>query len=131
MCLEAIWGINIQTLTCAGYDHNWVRGYDYDDDVAPLLPKGTILHIIGYMDNSPTNKNVPDPRNWQGSGNRSVANMFIDLGQQVSLTDDQFQQEMAERRAKNKGDVIIGCPLCNVPMKPAPTSSNQQRQPQE
>ena len=38
MCLEAIWGFNIQTLTCAGYDHNWVRGYTYDDDYAPLLP---------------------------------------------------------------------------------------------
>ena len=50
------------------------------------------------MDNSPTNKNVPDPRNWQGSGNRSVANMFIDLGQGVALSDDQFQKEMAERR---------------------------------
>jgi hypothetical protein len=38
---------------------------------------------------------------------------------------------MAERRAKNTGDVIIGCPLCNVPLKqakPAPTPSNQQRQ---
>ena len=32
MCLEAIWGYNIQTLTCVGYDHNWVRVYDYDDD---------------------------------------------------------------------------------------------------
>ena len=68
MCLEAIWGYNIQTLTCAGYDHNWVRGYSYAEDAAPLLPKGTILHIIGYMDNTPSNKNVPDPRNWQGSG---------------------------------------------------------------
>ena len=29
MCLEAIWGFNIQTLTCAGYDHNWVRQYQY------------------------------------------------------------------------------------------------------
>ena len=47
------------------------------------------------MDNSPTNKNVPDPRNWQGSGNRSVANMFIDLGNRVTLTDEQFQEEMA------------------------------------
>jgi hypothetical protein len=132
MCLEAIWGINIQTLTCAGYDHNWVRGYDYDDDAAPLLPKGTILHIIGYMDNSPANKNVPDPRNWQGSGNRSVANMFIDLGQQVSLTEEQFQQEMAKRREKNRSDVIIGCPLCNVPIArpPAATPSNRQRQQQ-
>ena len=68
MCLEAIWGYNIQTINCVGYDHNWVRGYDYDDDSAPLLPKDTILHIVGYMDNSPSNKNVPDPSNWQGSG---------------------------------------------------------------
>ena len=122
MCLEAIWGYNIQTLTCAGYDHNWVRGYEYADDAAPLLPKGTILHIIGFMDNSPTNKNVPDPRNWQGSGNRSVANMFIDLGQGVALSDEQFQKEMAARREKlrlTRNDVVIGCPLCMVTPAPA------------
>ncbi len=121
MCLEAIWGYNIQTLNCVGYDHNWVRGYDYTDESAPLLPKGTILHITGYMDNSPSNKNVPDPRNWQGSGNRSVANMFIDLGMRVALTDEQFQAEMAKRRADlhlTKNDVVIGCPLCMV-MPPA------------
>ncbi|MDP2321490.1 MAG: cytochrome c [Acidobacteriota bacterium] len=129
MCLEAIWGINIQTLTCAGYDHNWVRQYEYDDDHAPLLPRGTILHIIGYMDNTPNNKNIPDPRNWQGSGNRSIANMFIDLGQSVPLTDDQFQEEMAERRRKlgpNRPDVIIGCPLCNVIPPPAKPTAQQQ-----
>jgi hypothetical protein len=131
MCLEAIWGINIQTLTCAGYDHNWVRGYAYEDDVAPLLPKGTILHIIGYMDNSPANKNLPDPRNWQGSGNRSVANMFIDLGIRVTLSEEQFQAEMAERREKTKAegkDVILGCPLCMVeprPVRAAPTAASR------
>ena len=115
MCLEAIWGYNIQTLNCVGYDHNWVRGYDYTDDSAPLLPKGTILHIVGFMDNSPSNKNVPDPRNWQGSGNRSVANMFIDLGMRVALNDDQFQEEMTRRVKANPGkDVVLGCPLCGV-----------------
>ena len=125
MCLEAIWGFNIQTLTCAGYDHNWVRGYDYADDSAPLLPKGTILHIVGYMDNSPSNKNVPDSRNWQGSGNRSVANMFIDLGQGVALSDEQFKQAMIERRQSTTDDVIIGCPLCNTVQVPEKTSSVQ------
>jgi hypothetical protein len=126
MCLEAIWGYNIQTINCVGYDHNWVRGYDYTDDSAPLLPKGTILHIVGYMDNSPTNKNVPDPRNWQGSGNRSVANMFIDLGMRVALNDDQFQEEMARRREKlhlTKNDVVIGCPLCLVIPPPAKSTA--------
>ena len=127
MCLEAIWGYNIQTLSCVGYDHNWVRGYSYTDDAAPLLPKGTILHIIGYFDTTAANKNVPDPRNWSGSGNRSITNMFIDLGNRVSLTDAQFQEEMARRVTANPGrDIILGCPLCGAVAKQAPTTQNQQ-----
>jgi hypothetical protein len=119
MCLEAIWGYTIETLSCVGYDHNWVRGYPYTEDAAPLLPKGTILHITGYMNNTDTNPNVPDPRNWQGSGNRSVTNMFIDLGIRVTMTDEQFQEAMAERRQRlNLGpnDHVIGCPLCLAPL---------------
>ena len=117
MCLEAIWGHNIETSQCVGYDHNWVKQYIYADDYAPLLPKGTILHIIGWLDTTPGNRNVADPRNWSGGGRRSVANMFIDLGLAYELTDEQFEQEMAERRAQlrlTKNDHVIGCPLCQV-----------------
>ncbi|MFM1895204.1 MAG: hypothetical protein RLZZ385_278, partial [Pseudomonadota bacterium] len=32
MCLEAIWGYTVETLSCVGYDHNWVRGYPFEDD---------------------------------------------------------------------------------------------------
>ena len=119
MCLEAIWGYTVETLSCVGYDHNWVRGYPYAEDAAPLLPKGTILHIVGYMNNSETNPNVPDPRNWQGSGNRSVTNMFIDLGIRVTMTDEQFHEAMAERREAldlGPNDHVIGCPLCGAPL---------------
>jgi len=115
MCLEAIWGNQIETLACSGYDHNWVKQYTFEDDYAPLLPKGTILHMIGYMDNIASNPNVVDARNWSGSGNRSVTNMFLHLGQSVELTDEQFVQEMAERRERlglTKNDHLIGCPLC-------------------
>jgi hypothetical protein len=117
MCLEAIWGHNIQTLNCVGYDHNWVKQYVYDDDAAPLLPKGTIVHLIGFIDTTPVNKNIADPRNWAGGGRRSVANMFIDLGYSVSLTEEQFQAEMAKRRAlmKSRNDYDVGCPLCWAP----------------
>ena len=117
MCLEAIWGFNVETLSCVGYDHNWVRGYAFAENYQPLLPKGTVLHITGYMDNTPDNTNLSDTRNWQGSGNRSVSNMFIDLGMRLSMTDEQFQQEMADRREilkLNKNDHVIGCPLCLV-----------------
>ncbi|MCG8506002.1 MAG: hypothetical protein MI755_15465, partial [Sphingomonadales bacterium] len=119
MCLEAIWGYSVETLSCVGYDHNWVRGYPFEDDYTPLLPKGTILHITGYFDNTDANINVPDARNWQGSGNRSVTNMFIDLGIRVSMTDEQFLEEMEKRRNNlNLGpnDHVIGCPLCLVPL---------------
>ena len=114
MCLEAIWGINVQTLSCVGYDHNWVHQYVFEDDAAPLLPKGTIVHLVGFLDTTAANKNLADTRNWAGGGRRSVANMFIDLGYSVALTDEQFNAEMAKRRAnmKSRNDYDIGCPLC-------------------
>jgi len=117
MCLEAIWGHNIDTLNCVGYDHNWVKQYVYADDAAPLLPKGTIVHLIGFLDTTPANRNPADPRNWAGGGRRSIANMFIDLGYSVALTEEQFQAEMAKRRSnmKNRNDYDIGCPLCWAP----------------
>ncbi len=117
MCLEAIWGFNVETLSCVGYDHNWVRTYTFEDDHQPLLPAGTVLHITGYMNNTEENFNIPDPRNWQGSGNRSVANMFIDLGMRLQMTQEQFEEEMAIRRERlNLGpnDHVIGCPLCQL-----------------
>jgi hypothetical protein len=117
MCLEAIWGINRFMLNCVGYDHNWVKQYLYEDDAAPLLPKGTILHIIGFLDTRTENPNLADTRNWAGGGRRSVSSMFIDLGQSARLTEEQFQAEMAERRAKmrDKNEYDIGCPLCWAP----------------
>ena len=119
MCLEAVWGHQVETLSCVGYDHNWVRSYHYEDFAAPLLPAGTILHITGYMNNTETNPNIPDPRNWQGSGNRSVQNMFIDLGLKVDLTEEQFLEAMEERRQVldlGPNDHVIGCPLCGAPL---------------
>jgi hypothetical protein len=116
MCLEAVWGTTVQTLNCAGYDHNWVRVYKYADDAAPLLPKGTILHLTGYFNNSPSNSNVPDPRNWSGSGHRSVDNMFINLMQAVYLDDEEFASAVAEREAmhESNGGLDIGCVLCGL-----------------
>jgi hypothetical protein len=80
------------------------------------------------MNNTETNPNVPDPRNWQGSGNRSVTNMFIDLGMRVKMDDEQFFEEMENRRQTlNLGpnDHVIGCPLCLAPLV-APVNSTDE-----
>ncbi len=118
MCLEAIWGGNIQQLNCAKYDHNWVTTYVYADDAAPLLPKGTIVHLIGWIDTTSANKNLADIRNWVGSGRRSVASMFLDINDSVALTDEQFLAEMVKRKQalKGKNDWDLGCPLCQAPI---------------
>ena len=129
MCIEAIWGHNQLTLNCVGYDHNWVKQYVYEDHAAPLLPKGTILHVIGFVDTTTGNQNIADARNWAGGGRRSVSNMFIDLGYSVELTEEQFQMEMAERRAgmKSRNEYDVGCPLCWAP--PVPVTEDGKTRP--
>jgi hypothetical protein len=129
MCIEAIWGHNQFTLNCVGYDHNWVKQYVYEDHAAPLLPKGTILHVIGFLDTTSDNPNLADSRNWAGGGRRSVSNMFIDLGYSVELSEEQFQAEMAERRAlmKDRNDYDVACPLCWAPALVSGGSSGNNR----
>jgi hypothetical protein len=134
MCLEMTWGFKTETLSCVGYDHNWVRTYVFEDMYQPLVPPGAILHIRGYMNNSETNPNVADSRNWQGAGNRSLANMFIDLGERVTMTEEQFEKEVRERveyHGLTKNDYMIGCPLCLAIVEtpgPTPTTATSSQQ---
>ena len=131
MCLDAIWENTAETLTCAGYNHSWVRVYTYADDAAPLLPKGTILRGTGYFDTTPVNKNVADSRNWTGVGHRTMDNMSITILSGIYLTDEEFAQEMATRRERlglPERETVIGCPLCGYVdgfrnMKKKPTAN--------
>ena len=124
MCLEATYGSRVETLNCSGYDHNWVKTYAYQENAAPLLPRGTILKVTGYFDNTPANRNVVDPRNWSGLGHRSIDNMLVMIAQGVNLTDEQFAQEIATRRTAlnlTEGQNVPGCPLCAFATPPRPT----------
>ena len=117
MCLEAIWGFNIQTLTCAGYDHNWVRGYDYDDDHAPLLPRAPSSTSSATWTTRRPTRTCPIRATGRAPATARSPTCSSTSGMGLSLTDEQFQAEMAKRREKMKQkqqDVFIGCPLCNV-----------------
>jgi hypothetical protein len=87
-------------MNCASYNHNWVKIYSYADDAAPLLPAGTIVHVIGWYDNSAKNPRNMEPRNWKGFGNRSIDDMMINIGKYISLTEEEFKAELAARKAK-------------------------------
>ena len=114
MCLEAIYppDANVhnyrlsprrEVLSCAGYDHNWAKVYVYQDDYAPLLPKGAVLHLTGWYDNSAKNRNVVDPRNWKGHGERSIDDMFVLLAKFTFLSDEQFAEITSDREAGRQG----------------------------
>jgi mono/diheme cytochrome c family protein len=100
-CVEAIYP-NLQTemLSCAKFNFGWALVYNYADDAAPLVPAGTILHIISIHDNSISNKGNPDPKNWAGNGNRTIDEMAFSWMSWFNLTNDEYNQEVAARRAQ-------------------------------
>jgi mono/diheme cytochrome c family protein len=100
MCVEALHPSGYQeTLNCAGYNHNWVKVYHYEDDVAPLLPKGTVIKVTAWYDNTSKNPRVADPRNWKGWGSRSIDDMLFLLSRVIWLTDSEYEAELAQRRS--------------------------------
>ena len=46
-CLELIYPNGpTEMISCAHFNYNWHLIYNYADDVAPLVPAGTLLHVI-------------------------------------------------------------------------------------
>ena len=102
MTLEAI-NLDNSVTTISSTDHfdfNWHIAYVYRDDVAPLLPAGTVLHAIGVHDNTSANRRNPDPSMWAGYGERSVDDMLQLRLAVVYLDDAEYQAQVAERKTK-------------------------------
>jgi hypothetical protein len=91
------------------FDFNWHVSYLYADEVAPLLPAGTVLHIIGTHDNTVANRRNPDPAMWAGFGERSVDDMLQLWINVVGLDQAEFDRLVAERKVKGL-DPITGAP---------------------
>jgi mono/diheme cytochrome c family protein len=107
MCAAAIYPDGRQEmLSCAGYNHAWVKTYAYDDDYAPLLPTGTIVHVMAWYDNTSKNPRVVDPRNWRGLGHRSIDDMFIFLSRWIIYTEEEFKEQVAAREAKLRKNTL-------------------------
>lgn len=71
--------------------------YVFADDVAPLLPAGTVLMVTSWHDNRAENPNNPDPRQWVGWGDRKVDEMAIQWMDLTYLEQETFNRLVAER----------------------------------
>ena len=58
------------------FQFNWHINYVYADDVAPLLPPGTLVRVSAWHDNTAANRFNPDPNQWVGWGQRSYDEMY-------------------------------------------------------
>lgn len=82
------------------FNFNWMTNYIYADDAAPVFPKGTVIHVTAWYDNTRNNKNNPDPEQWVGYGDRTVDEMAHAWMNVVYLNDDEYKALLAERKAK-------------------------------
>ena len=80
------------------FDFNWHVNYVYADDAAPVLPKGTIIKLTAWHDNTAANRANPDPTQWVGWGQRSFDDMYHAHVNVVYLTDEDYEQIIEERR---------------------------------
>ncbi len=106
MSIEAIYPDGRQEMLSRvnNFQWNWHINYVYEEDVAPLLPKGTTLVITAWHDNTADNPTNPDYRQWVGWGDRTVdemAHLWVDV---TYLEQEEFDRLVAERKAKEETD---------------------------
>jgi hypothetical protein len=97
-----------QILSYVGnFNFNWMTNYIYDDDEAPLLRKGTVIHVSAWYDNTKANKNNPDPDQWVGYGDRTVDEMAHAWMNVVYLSDDEYKA-LVEKRKNRTASATAG-----------------------
>ena len=102
MSLEAILpsGQNVVLSHVAEFSFNWHAAYTYADDAAPLLPKGTIVKVKAWHDNTAANKANPDPNVWVGYGGRTVDEMAHAWVNVTYMSDEDYATEVQARHER-------------------------------
>ena len=88
-----------ETLSCAKFSFSWHLNYIYEEDSAPLLPAGTMLHTIQWFDNSALSPANTDPAAQVTRGSRTVDEMSGGWLSFYEMSDEEFEEELAQRGA--------------------------------
>ncbi len=91
-----------ETLSCVSdYQFGWSITYPYAEDVAPLLPAGSIIHITTWHDNTDNNKHNPNSKNWVGYGQRTIDEMSFAWVTLYYLDQADFENRVKARQQTN------------------------------
>jgi hypothetical protein len=89
----------IQTVSHVGnFNFNWMTNYIYAEDAAPVFPKGTLIHVTAWYDNTHANPNNPDPDQWVGYGDRTVDEMGHAWMNVTYLSDEEYNAWAAKHK---------------------------------
>ena len=89
----------VQTLSYVDhFDFNWMNNYIYSPEDAPVLPKGAMIRVTAWYDNTASNKNNPDPNQWVGFGDRTVDEMGHAWVNVTYLSDQDYQDWVAKKK---------------------------------
>jgi hypothetical protein len=92
-----------ETLSCvSNYQFGWSITYPYAEDVAPLLPAGTVIHVTTWHDNTDNNKFNPNPKNWVGYGQRTIDEMSFAWVSLYYLDEADYQHRVQARNLQAK-----------------------------
>jgi hypothetical protein len=89
------------------FNFNWMNNYIYTDDAAPVLPKGAVIHVTAWHDNTTANKNNPDPDQWVGWGDRTVDEMAHAWVNVTYISEEDYKEWAAQHK---KGGARRGRP---------------------
>jgi mono/diheme cytochrome c family protein len=86
----------------SNWTNSWHTSHIFEDDAAPLVPKGAVLVITGYYDNTTANKQNPDPNQWVGHGSRTADEMSHAWIAVTHLDNEGYEGLLAERERRQK-----------------------------
>jgi hypothetical protein len=92
MEVEAIFPTGqVQTISYVkDFNFNWMVAFIYDESVIPAFPKGTIIKVSSWYDNTKANKNNPDPEQavfYSDFTNGEMGHAWMNT---VSLSDSEY-----------------------------------------
>lgn len=80
----------------------WIWQITYPYKNPPAFPKGTVLHMTAYYDNSAGNKHNPDPTAFVGWGDRTIDEMNIGWLDFYYISDQEYAQLEREKNGRSR-----------------------------
>jgi hypothetical protein len=105
MLLEAILpdGATQVVSYIGNFNFNWMTNYIYADDAAPVFPRGTVIKVTTWHDNTAANPNNPDPDQEVTYGDRTVDEMGHAWVNVTYISDADYTKWAAEHKLKRDG----------------------------